>query len=173
MPSSFRTWTIGSLLVGLILLAACSCGSGVTTASSESPATSAVDDLQAWRAAQAAVCDEFEPRVAARSEELGQPATLADAATYFDAMTPLNDQYMAAILEVPAPETRGAEVDRLYDLARQLKATARTAQAAAHFNDEASFSEAVGALEANTDEANELLAELDLPECITDQRTEA
>ena len=173
VPHHLRTWTAGSVFVAFAALAACSSGPTTDAAPNESTAPSAADDFEAWRAAEAAVCNEFEPRLTARSDELGEPGSLQEAAAYFDVMAPLNNEYIAALLDVPAPETRGSEVERLNELTRQLKATARTAQAAAHFNDEPSFSEAIQELDALGDESDQLLTELDLPECITEERSEA
>jgi hypothetical protein len=125
-------------------------------------------ELQAWRAATAAVCDEYEPRIQALAAELAPPETLADTAAYFDRLNPLNARYMRAIVAVPVPEDGRDDVEALHALATELKEVARVAQAAAHFEDQVAVDLATAGLAASGAAANELLLELDLPECVAE-----
>jgi len=122
--------------------------------------------LVTWRSATAGVCDEYEPRVQAIAATLDPPDTLADAAAYFDRLNPLNARYLRAIVAVPVPDDRRDDVEALYALATDLKETARVAQAAAHFDDQASLDLAAAGLAASGDAADELLLALDVPDCV-------
>lgn len=139
-----------------------------TTVPAEPEAEPSDPQLEAWRDATASVCAEYEPRIQALAAELEPPETLAAAAAWFDRLNPLNARYMRAIVAVPVPEAGRDDVEALYALADGLKETARVAQAAAHFDDQASFDAAVAELEANSTSANELLLSLDLPECVSE-----
>ena len=164
---AIRRW--GTVLLLVFLVGGCSNPFG---SDPEPAADAAADDspagFTAWQADLTSVCRRFEPRLEARTEELGgaQMDSLAEAATVLDQLAPLNDRYIAAILRVPPPEHRRAEVRRLYRLTRRLSEAAATMQAAAHFNDQPSFVAASDQLTAVSDEANGVLEDLDLQACI-------
>lgn len=125
-------------------------------------------DLVAWRSATAAVCAEYEPRIQALAAELAPPDTLPDAAAWFDRLNPLNARYLRAIVAVPVPEVARDDIEALYVLADELKETARVAQAAAHFDDQAAYDLAATGLGVSGDAADELLLALAVPECVAE-----
>ncbi len=157
-----RRIAAGLVLTLAVLVAGCTSGPRPGQAAHAAPA-----DFDAWHTAVAAVCDRFEPRMQARLRRLGQPSSLPEAATYFDQMTPINNRYMDAIVAVPTPDTRAADIGRLYSLTEDLRHNAELAQAAAHFSDQASYSHAIDTLDAIGAEANQLLLELNLPGCVS------
>ena len=139
-----------------------------TTMPAEATEASADADLVAWRAAIAAVCAEYEPRIQALTAELAPPDDLDAAATWFDRVNPVTARYLRAIVAVPVPEAGREEVEALYVLAEDLKETARVAQAAAHFDDQAAFDLAAGGLAVSGDAADQLLLALEVPECVAE-----
>ena len=139
-----------------------------TTVPAEATEASDDADLVAWRAAIAAVCAEYEPRIQALTAELAPPDDLDAAATWFDRVNPVTARYLRAIVAVPVPEAGREEVEALHVLAEDLKETARVAQAAAHFDDQAAFDLAAGGLAVSGDAADQLLLALEVPECVAE-----
>jgi hypothetical protein len=139
-----------------------------TTIPAESATADEAEDLVAWRSATVAVCAEYQPRIQALTEALAPPDTLDDAAVWFDRVNPTTARYLRALVAVPVPDSRREDVEALYVLAEDLKETARVAQAAAHFDDQASYDLAAAGLAASGDAADELLLALDVPECVAE-----
>ncbi len=139
-----------------------------TTVPAETAALTEDPELVAWRTATAAVCDEYEPRLQALTEDLAPPDTLSAAAVWFDRVNPTTARYLRAIVAVPVPDERRDDIEALYVLAVDLKETARVAQAAAHFDDQAALDLASAGLAVSGDAADELLLSLEVPECVAE-----
>ena len=139
-----------------------------TTVPAETAAVTEDPELVAWRTAIAAVCDEYEPRLQALTEDLAPPDTLPTAAAWFDRVNPTTARHLRAIVAVPGPDGRRDDIDALYVLADDLKETARVAQAAAHFDDQTAFDLASAGLAASGAAADELLLALEVPECVAE-----
>ncbi len=71
-------------------------------------------------------------------------------------------------MAVPVPDERRDDIEALYVLADDLKETARVAQAAAHFDDQAALDLASAGLAVSGDAADELLLSLEVPECVAE-----
>lgn len=121
-----------------------------------------------WQEATRLVCEDFEPRVAALLELLPDRVEGSEAIIgLIDAMLPLNDEYLAALRSVPLPTERSRAVEQLHDRLDRVEQEAMGIRAAVERLDHTAAVASSGRMVTWGQEADQLLVDLDLPECRT------
>lgn len=118
-----------------------------------------------WQERTADVCNEYEPRVQARSEEQPEVASAQDLVDLIDAIAPLNVEYTDALIDVGVPAERAAEVEALYDDLRAQEDLVMEARDAAADSGLAAAAPLLERLDASVEDLNERAQDLGVPAC--------
>jgi hypothetical protein len=156
------------LLCGVMVVGACGGGSDedADVPATVKPYVPEGPSLAEWRVETTAVCERYEPQQDAVVAEHPPSSDPADVVAFVDALTPVAEEYRAALDAIEPPKARRRDVLRAHELYRLNYEAALRLREAATRADESGMRSAADSLESQSEELRTLLADLEVPACV-------